>query len=150
MKLALTLADLGQRVGQEVAVSPWIEITQERIDQFAQATDDHQWIHVDRERARQSPFGGTIAHGFLTLSLLPMLTDAAFEITGRTMGINYGLNKVRFTSPVPSGSRIRGRFTLVKLEPIEGGMQTTWSAVIERDGADKPAMIAETISRHYA
>lgn len=150
MKLALTLADLGQRVGQEVAVSPWMEITQERIDQFAQATDDHQWIHVDRERARQSPFGGTIAHGFLTLSLLPMLTDAAFEITGRTMGVNYGLNKVRFTSPVPAGSRIRGRFTLVKLEPIEGGVQTTWGAVIEREGADKPAMIAETISRHFA
>ena len=150
MTLALTLSDLPRHVGQEVAVSPWIEITQDRIDQFAQATDDHQWIHVDRERARQSPFGGTIAHGFLTLSLLPMLTDAAFEITGRTMGVNYGLNKVRFTSPVPAGSRIRGRFTLVKLEPIEGGVQTTWGAVIEREGADKPAMIAETISRHFA
>jgi acyl dehydratase len=149
MKLALQPADLESRVGQEVAVSAWIEIMQDRIDQFAKATEDFQWIHVDAERARQSPFGGTVAHGFLTLSLLPMLTESTFELVGRRMGINYGLNRVRFTSPVPSGSRIRGRFTLAKLEQIEGGIQTTWSVVIEREGADKPAMVAETISRHY-
>src|ERR1043166_5516869 len=110
MKLALQPADLESRIGQEVAVSAWIEITQERLDQFAKATEDFQWIHVDAERARQSPFGTTVAHGFLTLSLLPMLTESTFALVGRRMGINYGLNRVRFTSPVPSGSRIRGRF----------------------------------------
>ena len=149
MTLALKLADLDGKVGQEVAVSPWVEVTQDRIDQFAKATGDFQWIHVDLERARQSPFGTTIAHGFLTLSMLPMLTEAAFTIPDRTMGINYGLNKVRFTSPVPSGSKIRARFTLAKLEPLDGGVQTTWTVVVEREGGDKPAMVAETISRHY-
>jgi acyl dehydratase len=149
MKLTLQLADLESRIGQEVAVSSWVEITQDRINQFAQATDDFQWIHVDQERARQSPFGGTVAHGFLTLSLLPMLTESSFEIAGRKMGINYGLNRVRFTAPVPAGARIRGRFTLAKLDKLEGGVQTTWNVVIEREGADKPAMVAETISRHY-
>ena len=149
MKLALKVADLESRIGQEVAVSSWVEITQDRIDQFAKATEDFQWIHVDQERAKQSPFGGTVAHGFLTLSLLPMLTESTFEILGRKMGINYGLNRVRFTSPVPAGAKIRGRFTLVKLDKLDGGVQTTWSVVIEREGADKPAMVAESISRHY-
>jgi acyl dehydratase len=149
MKLALQLRDLASRVGQEVAVSPWLEIAQDRIDLFAKATEDFQWIHVDQERAKQSPFGGTVAHGFLTLSMLPKLTESAFEITDRKMGVNYGLNKVRFTAPVLAGSRIRGRFTLAKLEPIDGGVQTTWSVVIERDGGDKPVMVAESISRHY-
>ncbi|HEX3765704.1 MAG TPA: MaoC family dehydratase [Kofleriaceae bacterium] len=150
MKLALSIQELDGRVGQEVAVSPWVEILQDRIDQFAKATGDFQWIHVDPERARQSPFGGTIAHGFLTLSLLPMLTESAITVTDRTMGINYGLNKVRFTAPVPVGSRLRGRFTLRKVEPIDGGVQTTWSVVIEREGSDKPVMVAETIGRYYA
>lgn len=149
MKLALTIGELDSRVGQEVAVSPWVEILQDRIDEFAKATGDFQWIHVDPERAKQSPFGSTIAHGFLTLSLLPMLTESAFTLTDRKMGINYGLNKVRFTSPVPAGSRIRGRFTLTKLDPLDGGVQTTWSVVIEREGSDKPVMVAETLSRHY-
>jgi acyl dehydratase len=149
MTLALKIADLDGKVGQELAVSPWVEVTQDRIDQFAKATGDFQWIHVDRERARQSPFGTTIAHGFLTLSMLPMLTEAAFTIPDRTMGINYGLNKVRFTSPVPAGSKIRARFTLAKLEPLDGGVQTTWTVIVEREGGDKPAMVAETISRHY-
>lgn len=149
MTLALNIADLDGKLGQELAVSPWVEVTQDRIDQFAKATGDFQWIHVDRERARQSPFGTTIAHGFLTLSMLPMLTESTFTLSDRTMGINYGLNKVRFTSPVPAGSRIRGRFTLAKLEPLDGGVQTTWNVVIEREGGDKPVMIAETISRHY-
>lgn len=150
MLLELRIADLDGHVGRELAVSPWVEVAQDRIDQFARATGDFQWIHIDQERAKASPFGSTIAHGFLTLSMLPMLTELAFAITDRTMGINYGLNKVRFTSPVPVGSRIRGRFTLAKLDAIEGGVQTTWSVVIERDGGDKPVMIAETISRHYA
>lgn len=149
MTLALNIADLDGKLGQEVAVSPWVEVTQDRIDQFAKATGDFQWIHVDLERAKQSPFGGTIAHGFLTLSMLPMLTESALAISDRTMGINYGLNKVRFTSPVPAGSKIRARFTLSRLEQIDGGVQTTWNAVVEREGGDKPVMIAETISRHY-
>jgi acyl dehydratase len=149
MKLALTIGELDGRVGQEVAVSPWVEIRQERIDEFAKATGDFQWIHVDPDRARQSPFGTTIAHGFLTLSLLPLLTESAFTLTDRSMGINYGLNKVRFTSPVPVGSKIRGRFTLARLDPLDGGIQTTWSVVVEREGSDKPVMVAETIGRHY-
>jgi acyl dehydratase len=149
MATSLKIADLASRVGQEVGVSEWLEIAQERIDLFAKATEDFQWIHIDKERAKQSPFGTTIAHGFLTLSLLPRLGDSAFEISDRKMGVNYGLNKLRFTSPVPAGSRIRGRFTLTKLENIEGGVQTTWSVVVEREGGEKPVMIAETLSRHY-
>ncbi|HEX2691525.1 MAG TPA: MaoC family dehydratase [Kofleriaceae bacterium] len=149
MGIPLKIRDLEGRVGEEIGASPWMEITQDRIDQFAKATEDFQWIHVDPERAKHSPFGGTIAHGFLTLSLLPKLTDATFEFSDRTMGINYGLNKVRFPAPVPAGSKIRGRFTLAKLEPVDGGVQTTWTVVVEREGGDKPVMVAETISRHY-
>jgi acyl dehydratase len=149
MTTSLKIGDLASRVGQEVGVSEWLEIAQERIDLFAKATEDFQWIHVDKERAKQSPFGTTIAHGFLTLSLLPKLSDSAFEISDRKMGVNYGLNKLRFTSPVPAGSRVRARFTLTKLENIEGGVQTSWSVVVEREGGDKPVMVAETLSRHY-
>jgi len=149
-KTTVNLRELESRVGQEVGVSPWVEISQARIDQFAEATGDFQWIHVDPKRAKDSPFGGTIAHGFLTLSMLPKLTESTFEFADRKMGVNYGLNKVRFTSPVPAGARIRGRFTLAKFEKIEGnGVQTTWNAVIEREGGDKPVCVAETISRHY-
>jgi len=141
---------LEHRVGEEVAVSPWIEITQERIDTFARAIDDFQWIHVDRERAKKSPFGGTIAHGFLTLSLLSHLSERTFAYSDRKMGVNYGLNRVRFTSPVPSGSRVRARFTLAKYEKIEGnGVQVTWNTVVEIEGTDKPALVAEWIGRHY-
>ena len=137
-------------VGKEVGVSPWVEIPQARIDQFAEATGDFQWIHVDQEKAKNSPFGGTIAHGFLTLSMLPKLTESTFEFSDRRMGVNYGLNKVRFTAPVPAGAKIRGRFTLAKYEKIDGnGVQTTWSVVIEREGSDKPVCVAESISRHY-
>jgi acyl dehydratase len=149
-KTSLSLRSLESRVGQEVGVSPWVEIAQERIDQFAEATGDFQWIHVDREKAKGSPFGTTIAHGFLTLSMLPKLTESTFEFSDRRMGVNYGLNKVRFTSPVPAGAKIRGRFTLAKYEKIEGnGVQTTWNVVMEREGGDKPVCVAETISRHY-
>jgi acyl dehydratase len=149
MKTALRIRDLESRVGEEIAVSPWVEMPQERIDLFAKATEDFQWIHVDREKAKASPFGSTIAHGFLTLSMLPKLTESTFEFSDRKMGVNYGLNRVRFTAPVPAGARIRGRFTLAKYEPLEGGVQTTWQVTVEREGVDKPAMVAETISRHY-
>jgi len=149
MKAALKIRDLEARVGEEIAVSPWVDMPQERIDLFAKATEDFQWIHVDRERAKQSEFGTTIAHGYLTLSMLPKLIESTFEFSDRKLGVNYGLNKVRFTSPVPAGAKIRGRFTLAKYEKLEGGVQTTWSVTVEREGGDKPAMVAETISRHY-
>ncbi|HSG76681.1 MAG TPA: MaoC family dehydratase [Burkholderiales bacterium] len=149
MKTSLRIRDLESRVGQEIAQSPWVEMPQERIDLFAKATEDYQWIHVDPERAKASPFGTTIAHGFLTLSMLPKLIESTFEFSDRKMGVNYGLNKVRFTSPVPAGAKIRGRFTLAKYEKLDGGVQTTWSVTVEREGGEKPAMVAETISRHY-
>jgi acyl dehydratase len=144
-----TLRELERRVGEEVGVSPWVEVTQERIDTFARAIDDFQWIHVDRERARSSPFGGTIAHGFLTLSLLSHLSERTFGFADRKMGVNYGLNRVRFTSPLPAGSRVRARFTLQKYEKIEGGVQVTWSTVVEREGGEKPVLVAEWLGRHY-
>ena len=149
MKTDLKIRDLESRVGQEIAVSPWVEMPQERIDLFAKATEDFQWIHVDPEKAKQSPYGSTIAHGFLTLSMLPKLIESTFVFSDRKMGVNYGLNKVRFTAPVPAGASIRGRFTLAKYEKLEGGVQTTWSVVLEREGGDKPVMVAESISRHY-
>jgi acyl dehydratase len=145
-----SLRELEKRVGEEIGVSPWVQITQERIDTFARAIDDFQWIHVDPGRARASPFGGTIAHGFLTLSLLSHLSERTFGFTDRRMGINYGLNRVRFTSPVPVDSRVRARFTLQKFEKIEGnGVQVTWSVVVEIEGAAKPALVAEWLGRHY-
>ena len=148
-KTSVSLRELEAKVGEEVGVSPWVEISQERIDRFARATEDFQWIHVDPERAKSSPFGGTIAHGYLTLSMLPKLSESTFEFSDRKMGVNYGLNKVRFTAPVPAGSRIRGRFTLAKYERIEGGVQVTMHVVFEREGGDKPVMIAEAIARHF-
>jgi acyl dehydratase len=148
-KTAIKLRELESKVGEEVGISPWVEILQERIDQFAKATDDFQWIHVDPERARDSPFGGTIAHGFLTLSMLPKLSESTFEFSDRKMGVNYGLNKVRFTAPVPAGAKIRGRFTLAKYEKLDGGVQVTWNVTIEREGGDKPVCVAESIGRHY-
>src|SRR5437762_2413321 len=132
------MRDLEKRVGEEVAVSPWLEITQKRIDTFAEAVGDFQWIHVDAKRAAASPFGGTIAHGFLTLSILSHLSEQTFSFSDRRMGINYGLNRVRFTSPVPAGSRVRARFTLQKYERLkENGVQVTWSTVVEFDGRDE-------------
>jgi acyl dehydratase len=149
-KTAIRLRDLESHIGKEVGVSPWVKIPQERIDKFAEATEDFQWIHVDPKRAKDSPFGGTIAHGFLTLSMLPKLSESTFEFSDRKMGVNYGLNKVRFTSPVPAGARIRARFSLAKYEKIEGnGVQTTWSVVFEREGGEKPVCVAESIGRHY-
>jgi acyl dehydratase len=149
-KTAVRLRELESRVGEEVGVSPWVEMPQERIDLFAKATEDFQWIHIDPARAKDSPFGTTIAHGFLTLSMVPKLVESTFEFSDRKMGVNYGLNRVRFTAPVPAGSSIRGRFKLAKYEKMDdGGVQTTWSVTVERQGGDKPVMIAETVSRHY-
>ena len=138
-------------VGKEVAVTEWMTVTQEHIDEFADATGDDQWIHVDRERAaRESPYKTTVAHGFLTLSLLPHLFMHAVEIQGARMGINYGLNRVRFTGPVPAGSRVRARFTLASAEDIEQGVQMVWSVNVELEGADKPVLVAEWITRRHA
>ena len=145
-----TIAELEPLVGQEIATSEWITVTQERIQLFADATGDHQWIHLDRERAAAGPFGTTIAHGFFTLSLLPQMSASAFEVRGTRMGVNYGLNKVRFPAPVPSGSRLRGRFKLIGYEPLEGGAQITMQVTMEREGFDKPVCIAESIGRRYA
>ena len=150
MKIFQTLAEVAACVGQEVAVSDWIEVTQERVNRFAEATGDHQWIHVDPERAKAGPFGAPIAHGFLTLSMLPAFFESSFKIEQTRMGVNYGLNKVRFTSPVPVGSRLRARMTLLAAQPIDqGGLQMTWSVLVEREGSDKPVCVAESLARHY-
>ncbi len=143
------LADLQPLVGQHLADSDWIAIDQRRIDLFAEATGDHQWIHVDPARAAAGPFRTTVAHGFLTLSMLPEMGANAMEFRDVRMGVNYGLNRVRFTSPVPVGSRVRGRFTLLEYKAIEGGAQITLDVTIEREGADKPACVAEAVSRRY-
>ena len=149
-KTTIPIDDLAQWVGREVATSEWLEITQERIDTFAEAGGDHQWIHVDRERAaRESPYGRTVAHGFLTVAVLSKLLGDSLEIAGKRMGINYGMNRLRFPSPVPSGSRVRARFVLGALDPIDGGVQTTWNVTVERDGEAKPALVAEWLTRHY-
>jgi acyl dehydratase len=145
-----SVAKLGEHVGREVATSDWLEVTQERINMFAEATEDRQWIHTDPERAaRESPFKVTIAHGFLTLSLLSELMRLAVSVGGVRMGINYGLNRVRFISPVPAGAHIRGRFTLDALEEIKGGAQATWSVTVEREGGNKPCCAAEWLVRYY-
>lgn len=149
MKTFDTLADLVACVGQEVVVSDWHTVTQEHINQFADATGDHQWIHVDAERAQAGPFGATIAHGFLTLSLVAGLSQKSLQVADVRMGINYGLNKVRFTAPVPVGSRLRSRMELLEATPIEGGYQLVWRQTIEREGHDKPACVAETVARYF-
>ena len=151
MRVFEKMSELKALVGQEVAVSDWETITQQRIDQFAQATGDHQWIHVDPERSAKGPFGTTIAHGFLTLSLLPMFFQSAMEIRDLKMGVNYGLNKVRFTSPVPVGSELRARMSLKSIEDIaDNGVQMTWLVTVERKGSDRPVCVAESIGQRYA
>jgi len=144
-----TLASLQALVGQHLATSPWVIIDQRRIDLFAEATGDHQWIHVDPVRAAAGPYGTTIAHGFLTLSLLPELNARAMQIDDVKMSVNYGLNKVRFTAPVPAGSRLRGQIRLKAWEAIAGGAQLTTEITIEREGGDKPVCIAEAVSRRF-
>jgi len=150
MRTFETIAEFKDLVGQEIGVSDWITVTQERIQLFAEATNDHQWIHLDAERAKAGPFGTTIAHGFLTLSLLPEMAASAFGVRETRMGVNYGLNKVRFPAPVPSGSRLRGRFKLIGYEPLDGGAQITVQVTMEREGSDKPVCIAESIARRFA
>ncbi|MBO9649748.1 MAG: MaoC family dehydratase [Variovorax sp.] len=145
-----TLQDLAACVGQEVAVSDWITITQEQVNLFAEATGDHQWIHVDVERAKAGPFGGPIAHGFLTLSLVPRIFETAISVVESSMGVNYGLNRVRFMSPVPVGGRVRGRLKLLTSEPIpNNGLQMAWEVTIELEGSSKPACVAESVARRY-
>ena len=149
MKRYAKLAELELDVGGDPAVSDWIEITQKRIDLFADATGDHQWIHVDPERAKAGPFGTTIAHGFMTLSLLPEMGASAIRVDDVRMGVNYGLNKVRFPAPVPSGSRVRGHFKLLKFERIDGGVQLTYEVRMEREGSEKPVCVAESVGRRF-
>lgn len=144
------LADLQPRVGQTLGTSPWLTVDQARIDRFAEATGDHQWIHVDPERAAAGPFGATVAHGFLTLSLVPLLSDQAFAVDDVAMGLNYGLNRVRFPAPLRVGSRIRGVFVLRQYEPLpDGGAQLVVEATIELEGSAKPVCVAESVTRRY-
>jgi acyl dehydratase len=150
MKNFETLQELAALAGQAVSTSDWVVVTQEHINQFAQATGDHQWIHVDVERAKAGPFGAPIAHGFLTLSLIPTFFASAVHIAQVRMGVNYGLNRVRFMGPVPVNSRLRASIKLLKAEPIDNdGMQFTWEVTTEREGVAKTVCIAESISRLY-
>ena len=139
-----------QAVGQDLGTTDWLSISQERIHTFADATGDHQWIHVDPERARSGPFGAPIAHGFLTLSLIPRFFDQGITIDGARMGVNYGLNKVRFMAPVPVGSRLRARLMLQAVEPVApDGVQMNWLVTVEREGSEKPVCVAESLVRNY-
>lgn len=154
MAVPITLEQLAARVGAEVAVSDWIVVSQPMIDEFADAIEDRQWIHVDPERAaRESPFRDasgqrrTVAHGFLTLSLLTRLLESALEVTDRKAGINVGFNKVRFTAPVTSGSRVRGRFALLEARPVPGGAQLAWDVTVESEDTGKPVLVAEWLTR---
>ena len=149
MKRFEKLAELQALVGQQIGLSDWIGVDQRRIDQFAEATGDHQWIHVDPARAAAGPFKTTIAHGFLTLSLLPEMFASAFELGDTRMGVNYGLNRVRFPAPVPVDSRLRGSFKLMAYEPLEGGAQLTIEVTMEREGSAKPVCVAESLTRRY-
>jgi acyl dehydratase len=145
-----TVAELPSLKGKELGVSDWFEVTQDRVNTFADATDDHQWIHIDVERAKaESPFGGPIGHGYLTLSLIVPMYSQVIDVTDQTLGVNYGLNKVRFPAPVPVGSKIRMTATLNDVQEIAGGYQLLIGTVIEREGGDKPVCIAEIIFRTY-
>jgi acyl dehydratase len=144
-----SVAELHKAAGTSLGYTDWITIDQERINTFADATGDHQWIHVDAERAAAGPFGSTIAHGYLTLSLLPALIGGRFSVEGARMAVNYGLNKVRFPAPVPVGSRVRALVELVDVTDITGGVQVTAQVTIEREGGEKPVCVAESLSRFY-
>jgi acyl dehydratase len=146
-----SMAELKALVGEEVAVSDWEQVTQQRIDRFAEATGDFQWIHCDPERAALGPFGATIAHGYLTLSMLPMFMERSIELKNVRMGVNYGLNRVRFTAPVPVDSELRARIRLLSVEELpDNGAQMVWQYTVERKGSDRPVCVAESISRRYA
>jgi len=151
LKQIANVPELASYVGKEVGVSDWLEVSQARITKFAEVTEDRQWIHVDPERAaRESPFQTTIAHGFLTLSLLSELAKMTMSIGGVRMGINYGLNRVRFVSPVPASALVRGRFALAAFKEIKGGAQATWNVTVERAGSDKPCCVAEWLVRYMS
>jgi len=143
------LDELKALAGQDLGVSEWLEITQERVNTFADATDDHQWIHVDPEKAKAGPFGGPIAHGYLTLSLVIPLFNELLKVDGVKMGVNYGLEKVRFPHPVPVGSKIRLNAKVVSVEDVPGGTQSTFDFTVEIDGVAKPACVARTVYRQY-
>jgi acyl dehydratase len=150
MREIASIEALHELAGQEVALSDWIEVTQEQVNLFADATGDHQWIHVDVERSkRELPFGGTVAHGFLTLGLLPKIMGQSISMGNVKMLLNYGLNRVRFPSPLPVGSKVRGRIVLQSVEEIPGGAQVVWEVTMEREDADKPVCVAEFIVRRY-
>ena len=151
MKIFEALQSVPQFVGQGEVASEWITVTQGHVNQFADATGDHQWIHIDPERAKAGPFGTTIAHGFLTLSLMPQFFAKALKVQDQKMGINYGVNKVRFMAPVLVGSRLRAKMSLKSCDPVDNnGMQLVWSVTVQRDGSDKPVCVAETVTRLYA
>jgi acyl dehydratase len=135
--------------GEQIGTSDWLTIDQDRIDKFAEATGDHQWIHVDEAKAAGGPFGTTIAHGFLTLSLVPMFGGQTYQVEGVKMAINYGVNKVRFTSPLPVGSKVRAGFELADVSDVDGGVQTVVKVIFEIEGSERPACVAETVSRYY-
>jgi acyl dehydratase len=149
MRVFEHLADLQSLVGEVIGESDWIAVDQARIDLFADATGDHQWIHVDPERAAAGPYGTTVAHGFLTLSLMPEMFATAFAVRDGRMGVNYGLNKVRFPAPVPVDSRLRGRFKLLSYEAIDGGAQLVVEVTMEREGSPKPVCVAESVTRRF-
>ncbi|HTF51099.1 MAG TPA: MaoC family dehydratase [Pseudonocardia sp.] len=141
--------ELKAAVGEQLGASDWVTVDQKQIDTFAEATGDHQWIHVDTEKAKSGPFGTTIAHGYLTLSLLPVFSAQIYKIENVKMGINYGLNKVRFTSPVPVNSRLRGSFELLEVSEVQGGVQVVNKVTVEIDGNERPACVAEWVTRAY-
>jgi acyl dehydratase len=149
LRVFASLDELRAAVGEQLGWTDWLEIDQKRIDQFAEATGDHQWIHVDPERAAGGPFGTTIAHGYLTLSLIPALTPQLFRVDGVKMGVNYGVNKVRFPAPVPVGSRLRGTAVIAELTEAGGGVQLVTRVTIEREGGEQPVCVAETVARFY-
>ena len=144
-----TPADLKSALGEHLGYSEWLEITQDRIDKFAEASGDHQWIHVDPERAKAGPFGACIAHGYLTLSLVNLFLPQIVDVQGISMGVNYGSDRLRFPAPVPVGSRIRGGGELIQVEDVKGGVQATIRVTVEVEGQDRPACVVETISRYY-
>ncbi|WP_037577646.1 MaoC family dehydratase [Phaeacidiphilus oryzae] len=150
MKTFASLDELAAAVGTELGSSDWHTVTQEQVDLFAEATGDHQWIHVDPERAKAGPFGGPIAHGFLTLSLIPLLAKECYAVEGIKMAVNYGSNKVRFPSPVPVGTKVRGSAELVSLDEVPGGRQAVVRFTVSSEGSPKPHCVAETITRFYA
>ena len=149
MRTFASAQEIQGAVGEVLGTSDWLTVEQDRIDQFAEATGDHQWIHVDQEKAAQGPFGTTIAHGYLTLSLIPQFAWQVFEISGAKMGVNYGLNKARFINPVKVGSRLRCTSQLLEATEVSGGLQLVVQQTLEIEGAEKPACVAETVSRVY-